>query len=84
MKNDLILLLATAGAVLAVGLYLTRQRQAAADAAVSSIPVRTTTSTEQLLIGAMGLDQIGRFGDTGGPDADTDVYGAPLNPRDRR
>lgn len=84
MKNDLVLLLVTAGVVLGVGVYLTR-RQAASSSSSSGSPVPSTSvSTDRLLTQAMGLDQIGRFGDTGGPDADTDAYGNPLNARARR
>lgn len=81
MNKDLLLLLVTAGVVLGVGMVLTR-RQAGAAAPVSPIP--TAPSSDRLFTQAMGLDLIGRFGDTGTPDADTDVYGAPLNARDRR
>ena len=84
MKNDLVLLLVTAGVVLGVGVYLTRRQAPAAPSGSGSIVPSTTPSTDRLLIGAMGLDMIGRFGDTGTPDADTDMYGSPLNPRDRR
>jgi hypothetical protein len=86
MKDDLVLLLVTAAAVLGIGVYLTRRQTAASSSSSDSsaaVP-RTTITTDRLLTSAMGLDSIGRFGDTGTPDADTDVYGNPLNARARR
>lgn len=93
MKNDdLILLIAAAGIVLGVGLYLRSRTGAVGTAAGPGAgmipspggPISIPADSLSLYQDALGLDMIGRFGNTGGPDADTDAFGNPLNARGRR